>query len=261
MAGDAVVLRAQFDSRHVANADNPGFGSFAKDDLLELLRRGEAALRANGVGERLSFGNRFAAHLSRGVDRVLCLDCGDNLGNGDLQLGELVGLDPEAHGVLPGAEYLNRANAFQACELVVQVDVGVVGQEPGIISAFGRVQGDQHQGCEHRFLNGDAEIVDIGGELRRGLRFAALRENQVRIGVRGNVEIDDQPHLPVGGGVEGIHVVHVVDAAHLLLDGSGHRLLDGLGVRANVGCGDLNFGRRNRGELGHRQATAWSRRR
>ena len=41
-------------------------------------------------------------------------------------------------------------------------------------------------------------------------------------------------HLTVGRGVQRIHVVHVVDAAHLLLDGSGDRLLDGLRVRAHV---------------------------
>ena len=50
-----------------------------------------------------------------------------------------------------------------------------------------------------------------------------------------DVEIDDHPHLPVGRGVERVHVVHVVDAAHLLLDGRGHRLLDRLRVRADIG--------------------------
>ena len=181
VAGHAVVLRAQFHSRHVADAHNPGLGSFANDDLLELLRRREAALRAHRVSERLSFGNRFAAHLSGGVDGVLRLDGGDNLRNGDLQLRQLVGLHPEAHGVLAGAEHLNRADALHASQLVIQVDVGVVGQEPGVIGALGRVQGDQHQRRKHRFLNGDAVIGDIRRELRRGLRFAALRQNQIRI--------------------------------------------------------------------------------
>ena len=31
-------------------------------------------------------------------------------------------------------------------------------------------------------------------------------------------------------------------------------MLNGLGVRANVGCGDLDFGGRNGGELGYGQA-------
>ena len=49
--------------------------------------------------------------------------------------------------------------------------------------------------------------------------------------------------------VQRVHVVHVVDAAHLLLDGRGHGLLDGLRIGADVGRANLHFRRRDRREL------------
>ena len=251
MPAYAIVLRAQFHSGHVATPDHARLRSFADDDLLELLRRSKAALRADGVGERLSLWNRFAADLSRGIDSVLRLERGDNLRDGNLELRQLVGPHPQAHGILSGAEDLNRADSLHARQRIGQVDIGVVRQEPVVMGALGRVEGNQHQRGQRRLLDGDAVIGDIHGELRRRLRLAALGENQIRVGIRGHVEIDDHPHLPVGGGVERIHVVHVVDAAHLLLDRSSDRLLDGLGVGPDVDCRRTwNLGRRNGGELG-----------
>ncbi len=137
MAGNAVVLRAQFDASHVFDADNPGFRGFAQNDLFELFRRSQAALRANRVSEGLAFGNRLAAHLPGGIDGVLGLNGADNFRDRHLQLGQLIGLHPEAHGVLAGAEDLNGADALHAGERVVQVDVGVVGQELRVIGAIG----------------------------------------------------------------------------------------------------------------------------
>ena len=57
----------------------------------------------------------------------------------------------------------------------------------------------------------------------------------------------------MGRGVERIHVVHVVDAAHLLFDRSGHRLFDGLSVGARVHRCYLNFGRRDLRKQRHGQ--------
>ena len=53
----------------------------------------------------------------------------DDLRDGDAELRQLVGLDPQAHGVLARAENLHAADARHARELIVEIDVGVVGQE------------------------------------------------------------------------------------------------------------------------------------
>ena len=80
-------------------------GFRAHDDVSEFLGRRESALGAYGVGEFLPFGRGFAADLSRGVDRVLGLHRLEHLGDRDVQLRELVGLDPEPHRVLARAKH------------------------------------------------------------------------------------------------------------------------------------------------------------
>ena len=51
---DGVVLRAQFDARHVFHAHDAAIGRLADDDLAELFRRSQPALRADGVSEFLA---------------------------------------------------------------------------------------------------------------------------------------------------------------------------------------------------------------
>src|SRR4029077_19408344 len=80
-----------------------------------------------------------------------------------------------------------------------------------------------------------------------------LRENEVVVGVGLRVEVDDQGGRRVSGGIQRIHVVHVVYAAHLLLERRGHGLFQGLRVGADVGGENLNFRRRNVGELCNRK--------
>ena len=254
MPGHAVVLRSQFHSRHVLHAHDPGVGRLANHDVLELFGRSEAALGAHRIGELLSLGNWLAAHLSGRVHGVLRLKRRDDFRNGDLQLRQLVRLHPQAHGILARAKYLNDAHALHASQRVVQIDVGVVGEEICVVGALRRIEGHQHQRREHRFLHCNAVVGDVHRKLRRGLRFTALRQDQIRVGIRIHVEIDDHSHLAVGGGIERIHVVHVVDAAHLLFDGRGHGLFDGLGVGADIDGRDLNLRRRDGGELGDGQA-------
>ena len=58
----------------------------------------------------------------------------------------------------------------------------------------------------------------------------------------------------MGCGVERIHVVHVVDAAHLLLDRRGYGLFHGLSVGSRVYGRYLNFGRRDLRKQRYRQS-------
>ena len=84
-------------------------------------------------------GSGLAADLAGRVHRVLRLDGVDDVGDGDAQLRQLVGLYPEPHGILPGAENLRLADAVRARDGIIEVDVGVVGQKLGIASAVRRV--------------------------------------------------------------------------------------------------------------------------
>ena len=79
--------------------------------------------------------SRRAAHLARRIHGVLRLNRGDDLGHRDAELGKLIRLHPQAHGVLARAEHLHVADAGHARQLIVQVDVGIVGQELAVVGA------------------------------------------------------------------------------------------------------------------------------
>ena len=135
MADDGVVLRAQFHAGDVLDPHDAAVGSGADDDLLELLGRCQPSLRPDRVGELLPLRRRLAADLAGRIHGVLRLDRRDDLGDGDRQLRQLVGLDPQPHRVLAGAEDLDAADAGNARQLIVEVDVGVVGQELRVVDA------------------------------------------------------------------------------------------------------------------------------
>ena len=85
----------------------------------------------------MAFGNRFATDLTGGVHLVLGVHGLNNLGNRDVQCGEAVGLHPDAHRVLARTENAHAADAWDAGERVVEVDVGVVRQKGRVELASG----------------------------------------------------------------------------------------------------------------------------
>ena len=93
-------------------------------------------------------------------------------------------------------------------------------------------------------------IAHVGRQLRLGLTLAHLREKLVGVRVGGNVEVDRQRRLPVIR-VDRIHVVHVVDARHLLLDRRRHGLFDGQCISPGVAAVDLDLRRNDVRKLGN----------
>ena len=141
------------------------------------------------------------------------------------------------------AEDLHTRDALDAGELILKIDDGVVGQEVLAQLAAGRVDGDQHQRRRERLLHREAGGRHLRGKLRLRLVNAQLRQHLVDIGIGLDIEVDEELNDAVVGA-DGVHVDHVVDAVHLLLDRRRNRLRDGLGISARVGGGDKNF-RRN----------------
>ena len=89
---------------------------------------------------------------------------------------------------------------------------------------------------------------DVRRQIRRGLRHAILHVDLIGVDVGVDVEGHRQLHGVVVA-VGGLHVEHVVDAVHLLLDRRRDGLLDGLRVGAGIGGGDNNLRRNDVGKL------------
>ncbi len=146
---NAVIVRAQFDSRDIFHANDSAIRSFTDHDVFKLLGRRQTPLRQHRICELLVRGSWLTAQLTSRIHLVLCLDRVDDLSDGDAQLRQLVRFYPEPHGIFPCAENLRLADAVQACNGIIEVDVGIVGQEFRIVSAMRRGQGDQHERSGH----------------------------------------------------------------------------------------------------------------
>ena len=245
----AVALRAELDARHVAHPYDRSVDVGAHDDVAEFLLGGEASLRAHRVGELLPRGHRLAADLAGRVHRVLLLQRVEDLAHRDAELGERVGVDPEAHGVVSGAEDTDLTDAGHARHRVVDVDVRVVGEEERVVRTLRRVEREQRQRTGGRLLDGDAVLLNVERQLRLGLHVAHLHQDLIGVGHRGDVEVDLQRHRAVAG-VVGVHVDHVVHALHLLLDRRGNRVCHRDRIGADVGRLQLDLRRGDVGEQG-----------
>src|SRR6266849_6774445 len=138
----AVVLSAQLHARYILDAHDPAIRRFAQNDLPKFLWRSQAALGADRVGVFLVFGRWLAANLPGGIHGVLRLNGVDHISNCDSQFCQLVGLHPQAHRILAGAEDLDIANTGRTCDGVMEIDVGIVGQKLCIVGAVRRIQAD-----------------------------------------------------------------------------------------------------------------------
>ena len=104
---DVVELRAQLDPGDVLKAHHGTILIFTDDDVAELLGGNQPALGGDRIRELLALGGGGTAELPDRIDGVLRVKGVDDIIDGDIQFRELVGLDPEPHGVLAGAENPN----------------------------------------------------------------------------------------------------------------------------------------------------------
>ena len=127
-------MRTEFTARNVLDADDRAVGVGAQDNLAKFLFALQTPLRAHSVGEFLPLRDRLGAHGTGGVHGILGADRVNNFRDGDIELGQLIRRNPQAHGVLAGAENGDAGDALDPGHLVVDVDIGVVGQENVIVS-------------------------------------------------------------------------------------------------------------------------------
>ena len=249
---EVVGLGPQLNPGHIPDPDDGSVLVGAQHDGAELLLCLETSLGAHRIGELLAPGRRFRAHLSGRIHRILGIDCIQDLGNGDVQLGKLVRFYPDAHGVLSSAEDGDTGDTGDTRHLIIDVDIGVIGQEDVIVCAFGGVEGDEEQRGGSGLLHRDPVVAHVRRQLRLRLSRAHLGQQLVGVTARLQAEVDRQPH-PVVTGVCGVHAVHVLHDRYLLLYGGGDGLFQGQGVSAGIGGVHLDLRRDDIRKLRDRQ--------
>ena len=76
---------------------------------------------------------------------VLLADGVDHVAGRQVQRGQLVGIDPDAHAVVLLAEQEHVADAVHAGHFVLDLDGGVVAEVELVVAAVGRVEADDQQ--------------------------------------------------------------------------------------------------------------------
>src|SRR5205807_2076104 len=156
-AAQGVVAGAEFDARHVGKAHDLAVSAGFEHDIAELLGRLQAALRIDRDKEIAAALDRFGPKLAgRDLD-VLIPYRADHVARGQAARGDLVRIDPNAHRVIAAAEHSYLADATQAREFVLDLDVDVVTQVERIVAAVRRVRRDHDGKGRGLLLRGHAE--------------------------------------------------------------------------------------------------------
>ena len=248
----AVGLRSELDPSHVTKPRDLAGAAGLDDHPRELGRVAEPAGDVEGVLERLAARRRWRADLARRHLRALLPQRLDHvLGHEPARL-HFVRIEPNAHRILPGAEHDDVAHAGQPGDLVLELDGGVVGEVKAVVAPVGRRQRDDLQDRRRILLHDDALRLHCLRQRGERARYAVLHQHLRNVEVGADLEGHRQQVAAVGAAV-GLHVDHVLDAVHLLLDRQGDGIDDGAGACSGIARGDLHRRRDHVGVLRHRQ--------
>ena len=158
------MQRPEFDPRDVAQPhDRPAVRVGAHHDLAELGRVVEAADGVDLHLECRAGRGRGLADLAGSDLDVLLRDRVLDVDRGDAEIGQLVGIEPDAHRIAPLAEDLHVANAGQPLQRIDDLQIGVVAERDGIDRAVGRGEVDDEDEVRILLLDRHAALVDDGG--------------------------------------------------------------------------------------------------
>ena len=146
---------------------------------------------------------------------------------------QLLGIQPQPHRIVAGAEDRQVADARQPGQLVLDLQRDVVAQIERIAALVGRINRDAQRDVRRRLLHHDALALHVQRQQRLRDRHPVLHLHLSDIQIRAELERHGQHH---GAVVRALarHVDHAFDAVDLLLDRRGHRLGDRLGVGAGI---------------------------
>ncbi len=170
---------------------------------------------------------------------VLALQRVGDVGRGQAERLQTIGIEPHAHGIVARAEHRDRADAVDARDRIGHFKRGVVGNEQRIARLVRRIEVHDHHQVGRRFLHRDADVAHVGRQPRRGDGDAVLHLHLRNVEIGAELEADRDREAPVGRRVRR-HVDHVLDAVDLLLDRRDHGRGHDLGAGAGILPGDAD---------------------
>ena len=233
-SGDLVIVaRGERHRGDVLDADQGAVVVGPEDHVAEFLRRREPALRRHGDGELGAGRRRLAAEAAGRVGGALLAHRARDIADGEAELCQTIRIDRNRHRELELSEDAGTADARDPLDLVLDVELGVVGQIRRIELAILRIERGREEQIALCLRDHDAVAADLFGQLRLGQLDGVLHVDGGQVLLPRDVEVHCQVHHAVGR-VGRLVVEQPVEARELLLDrrcdGQGHVL----GGRAGV---------------------------
>ena len=139
-----IGVGAELDACDVFQARDLTGGAGLDDDAAKIILGSQAAF---GVDRHLEFcraRQRRGSQLTRGDLYVLLADSPDNIIRGEAATGDLLRIEPDAHGELAGAEHLHVPHTVQASEFVLDTQQCIVRQVQRVVAIVRRDQVHDH---------------------------------------------------------------------------------------------------------------------
>ena len=184
----AVGLRSEFDPAHVAEPGDLAGAAGLDDHLREFGRVAEPTGDVERVLERLAARRGGRADLSRRDLRALLPQRLDHVLRHQPARLHFVGVEPNAHRILAGAEHDDVAHAGQAGDLVLELDGRVIGEIEAVVARVGRRQRDDLQDRRRILLHDDALRLHCLRQRGERARHAVLHQHLRNIQVGADLE-------------------------------------------------------------------------
>ena len=240
-ADKVIVLAAQLNARHIAQAHRAAIRVGAHDDLFKLARLRHAPACGDGVDQFLPFSRGTAGlayggrlpDLARSELGVLLVDRTREVGSGEFELCQPVRLDPHPHRVILRAENLHVGGARHTLQAIEHIERDVVRDEQTVVAVIGRIKRQHLQERRRPLLHRHALAAHLGRQARLSLLDTVVDVE------RGLVDVgaDIKRHLNLHHALRGrgrTHVEHFLDAVDLVFQRRSDSLLQHLGRRAGV---------------------------
>ena len=153
---DRVVLRAQLDPRHIAQARHRTVGFGANHDVLELLGRAQPAQRLHRQGEGTRRDGRRLVDGAGGDLEVGGAQGQYHFGGREVMRRDPRRIEPHAHRIVTRAEHQDVADAVDTAQHVLHVERGVVRDVLLVARAVGRGHVHDHHQVGRGLANDDA---------------------------------------------------------------------------------------------------------
>ena len=183
-ADHVVGLRAQLDARHVLQPDHGAVRVRADHDIPEFFLRLQAALARTLYVNSCPGGTGSAPIWPAGFT-VFCALMALSISVTVMpSLASWSGRTQKRIAYWPAPKICTWPMPGHARHRIVDIDVGIVGQNSVVVGAVGRIEREQRERAGRGLFDRDAEIPDFGRQLGFRLGVAHLRQNLVVVGSR-----------------------------------------------------------------------------